>query len=72
MAEGGGWASRTSVWGRGKDGVRGTGMEDTGVVVVVIVVIVVVVDIGCYEAMVGGEFCPELIGGIGEGIILTG
>ena len=72
MSEGGGRASGTSVWGRGQDGVSGTGMEDAGVVVVVMVVVVVVVDIGCYEGMVGGEFCPELIGGIGEGIILTG
>ena len=50
-------------------------MEDAGVVVVaggvVIVVVVVVVVIGCYETMAGGEFCPELIGCLGEGIILA-
>jgi hypothetical protein len=44
-------------------------MEDIGVGVVVVVV--TVVDIGCYEAMAGGKFCPELIGCLGEGIILT-
>jgi hypothetical protein len=27
---------------------------------------------GCYEGMVGSKFCPELSGGLGEGIILAG
>ena len=43
-------------------------MEDAGVGVVVVVV---KIGIGCYEAMAGGEFCPELIGCFGERIILT-
>ena len=44
-------------------------MEDAGVVVVGSGVVIVV--IGCYEPMAGGEFCPELIGCLGEGIILA-
>lgn len=27
--------------------------------------------VGCYEAMAGSKFCPELVGCLGEGIILT-
>jgi hypothetical protein len=41
-------------------------MEDAGVVDVDVIVV-----IGGYEAMARREFCPELCGCFGEGIILA-
>ena len=70
MSEGGRRAGWTGVGGRGQDGVGRTGMEN-GSGVGVGDVDVTSMGVGCYEAMASGKFCPELVGCLGEGIILT-